>query len=143
MSRVVSSACIRTPSSKLRRYGFTSRCTMFTSGFPLARPCEIRVQSIQAIVRALSGKSAATLALSRPKMTNVRLSGQRKYPCQLFRRSVTETGWQQAGRVEVGMRNLVLDLPEEVQVLEDCVWNVVAMGGVKLWTGMCYGFGRA
>ena len=41
------------------------------------------------------------------------------------------------------MRNLVLDLPEEVQVLEDCVWNVVAMGGVKLWTGMCYGFGRA
>ena len=72
MSRVVSSACIRTPSSKLRRYGFTSRCTMSTSGFPLARPCEIRVQSTQAIVRALSGKSAATLALSRPKMTNVR-----------------------------------------------------------------------
>ena len=29
------------------------------------------------------------------------------------------------------MRNLVLDLPEEVQVLEDCVWNVVAMGGCQ------------
>ena len=27
------------------------------------------------------------------------------------------------------MRDLVLDLPEEVQVLEDYVWNVVAMGG--------------
>ena len=29
------------------------------------------------------------------------------------------------------MRNLVLDLPEEVQVLEDCVWNVVAMEGCQ------------
>ena len=45
---------------------------MFTSSFPLARPCEIRAQSAQAIVRALPGMSAATLALSRPKLTNVR-----------------------------------------------------------------------
>ena len=36
---------------------------------------------------------------------------------------------RQAGRVEVGMRNLVLDLLGEVQVLEDCVWNVVEMRG--------------
>ena len=42
------------------------------------------------------------------------------------------------------MRNLVLDLPEEVQVLEDCVWTVVAMGGCQaldwnvlwLWSGL-------
>ena len=42
------------------------------------------------------------------------------------------------------MRNLVLDLPGEVQVLEDCVWNVVEMGGYQaldwdvlwLWSGL-------
>ena len=42
------------------------------------------------------------------------------------------------------MRNLILDLPGEVQVLEDCVWNVVELRGYQaldwdvlwLWSGL-------